>query len=184
MNTDHIRTRRDFLKQTGILALGAMTGAAQAAPDVPDALEGRLLKTLKIGMIKGDTLADRFKTAKAAGFDGVEMDFPGADPGEVRRAVAESGLSVDGSVCSSHWKIRHTSPDAAVRAAALEDLKQAIRNTREVGGHSVLLVVGRGADGPEAEIWPRSVENIARAIPLAAEHGVQILFENVWNQFL
>ena len=184
MNTDHIRTRRDFLKQTGILALGAMTGAAQAAPDVPDALAGRLLKTLKIGMIKGDTLADRFKTAKAAGFDGVEMDFPGADPGEVRRAVAESGLSVDGSVCSSHWKIRHTSPDAAVRAAALEDLKQAIRHTREVGGHSVLLVVGRGADGPESEIWPRSVENIARAIPLAAEHGVQILFENVWNQFL
>jgi hexulose-6-phosphate isomerase len=28
------------------------------------------------------------------------------------------------------------------------------------------------------------VENIAKAIPLAAELGVQILFENVWNQFL
>jgi hexulose-6-phosphate isomerase len=48
----------------------------------------------------------------------------------------------------------------------------------------VLLVVGKGEDGPESEIWPRSVENIAKALPLAAEVGVQIVIENVWNQFL
>ncbi|HCS54396.1 MAG TPA: xylose isomerase, partial [Planctomycetaceae bacterium] len=34
------------------------------------------------------------------------------------------------------------------------------------------------------ECWGRSVENIAQAVPLAAELGVHIAIENVWNQFL
>jgi hexulose-6-phosphate isomerase len=184
MNISSPNTRRHFLTRAALLTMGAMAGSVHASPGVADALAGRLWKTLKIGMIKGPNLVERFKIAKEAGFDGVEMDFPGVNPVEVRQAIAESGLPVDGSVCSSHWAIRHTSSDGAVRAKALEDLKQAIRDTRAVGGHSVLLVVGRGADGPESEIWQRSVENIAKAVPVAAEQGVQILFENVWNQFL
>jgi L-ribulose-5-phosphate 3-epimerase len=93
-------------------------------------------------------------------------------------------LPVDGSVCGQHWQIRHTSPDAETRKQALANLTQAIRDTHAVGGHSVLVVVGKGGDGPEEEIWKRSVENISQAVPLAAELGVQILIENVWNQFL
>jgi hexulose-6-phosphate isomerase len=92
-------------------------------------------------------------------------------------------LPVDGTVGASHWKIRHTSADDATRAQALEDLKQAIRDTHAVGGHTALVVVGKGEDGPEAEIWARSVENISKAVPLAAELGVSIVIENVWNQF-
>jgi hexulose-6-phosphate isomerase len=115
---------------------------------------------------------------------GVEMNSPGMNVAETRAAIAASGLPVDGTVCSTHWKIRHSSPDASVRAQALEDLKTAIRDTHAVGGHTVLLVVGKGEDGPESEIWPRSVENIKKALPLAAELGVSIVIENVWNQFL
>ena len=161
-------------------------GRAFGATDATDSLAGRLKKTLKIGMItaSGGGLVERFRIAKAAGFDGVELDVPGADVAEAKRAIAESGLPVDGSVCAKHWQVRHTSPDAATRAEALGLLLQAIRDTHAVGGHSVLLVVGKGEDGPEEEIWPRSVDNIAKAIPLAGELGVQILVENVWNQFL
>lgn len=133
--------------------------------------------------VKG-SLTDKFKAAKAAGFDGVEMNAPGMDVAETKAAIAESGLPVDGTVNGTHWKIRHTSADAATRKQALEDMLTALRDTHAVGGHSVLLVVGKGEDGPEAEIWKRSVENIKQAIPLAAELGVSILFENVWNQFL
>jgi hexulose-6-phosphate isomerase len=184
-------SRRRFVAGATLTAAAGLVagpaGQARAAADVPDALAGRLKKTLKIGMISlpGKAgLVERFRAAKAAGFDGVEMDFPGADVAETKRAIAESGLPVDGSVCSGHWEVRHTSPDAATRAKALASLLQAIRDTHAVGGHSVLLVAGKGSDGPEAEIWPRSVENIAKAIPLAGELGVQILIENVWNQFL
>jgi L-ribulose-5-phosphate 3-epimerase len=157
-----------------------------AASDVSDALAGRMLKTLKIGMVKapGASLADRFRIAKAAGFDGMEMGFPGGNVAETKAAITESGLPVDGSVCGEHWEVRHTSADADTRARALGNLQQALRDTHAVGGHSVLVVVGKGEDGPEQEIWARSIDNISQAVPLAAELGVQILVENVWNQFL
>jgi L-ribulose-5-phosphate 3-epimerase len=181
-------SRRHFLSQVSLVAAGMLVPdvrRAVAASDIPNALAGRLYKTLKIGMIKvKGNLTEKFKATKEAGFKGVEMDFPGADVKATKQAIADSGLVVDGSVCSSHWNIRHTSADAGTRAKALENLQQALRDTHEVGGHSVLLVVGKGEDGPEKEIWARSVENIAKAVPLAAELGVQIVIENVWNQFL
>lgn len=146
-------------------------------------MAGRLYKSLKIGMIKVDgSLSEKFKAAKAAGFRGVEMNSPGMDIEETRRAIEESGLPVDGTVGSTHWKIRHTSPDPATRAEALALLKQALRDTHAVGGHTCLLVVGKGEDGPADEIEDRSFENIRQAVPLAAELGVAIVIENVWNQ--
>jgi len=179
--------RRQFLCQVSALTAGTIFTAnrASAADAVEDAMAGRLYKTLKIGMIKIDgSLTEKYKAAKQAGFKGVEPVAPGMDVAETKQAIEDSGLVVDGTVCSSHWKIRHTSADKETRKQALEDLKSAIRDTRAVGGHSVLLVPGKGEDGPESEIWPRSVENISKAIPLAAELGVSIVLENVWNQFL
>ncbi|MBS0209126.1 MAG: sugar phosphate isomerase/epimerase [Planctomycetes bacterium] len=183
--------RRSFLAGASLLAGAAAAAstrplwAAPSASDTSYPLAGRLYKTLKVGMIKvPGTLTDKFKAAKAAGFQGVEMAAPGMDVAETRKAIAESGLPVDGTVCGSHWQIRHTSADPATRAQALKDLQTALRDTHAVGGHSVLLVVGKGEDGPEQEIWQRSVENIAKAVPLAAELGVAIVIENVWNQFL
>ena len=123
--------------------------------------------------VKG-SLTDKFKAAKEAGFAAIELGAPGFNIDEVNAAIAESGLPVDGSVCAAHWQVRHTDPDPEVRAKALETLKQALRDTKAVGGHTVLLVVGHGKDGPEEEIWPRSVENIAQAVPFAAELGVAI----------
>jgi L-ribulose-5-phosphate 3-epimerase len=179
--------RRRFVQWSGAALAGGVLGRqipAQADPGVPHAMAGRLYKTLKIGMIKVEGgLTAQFRAAKEASFNGVELNAPGYDIAEVRQAIADSGLPVDGTVCSSHWKIRHTSADDATRAQALEDLKQALRDTHAIGGHTVLLVAGKGEDGPEAEIWARSVENISKAIPLAAELGVAIAIENVWNQF-
>lgn len=177
-------TRRHLLQTGAALSGSLLARPLRADASIPDALAGRLYKTLKIGMIKVEGgLLEKFQAAKDAGFQGVELNAPGYDIAETRAAIAATGLPVDGTVCSSHWKIRHTSPDAATRAQALADLKQALRDTRAVGGHTVLLVAGKGEDGPESEIWPRSVENIAQAVPLAAELGVAIVIENVWNQF-
>ena len=193
MTIDHF-SRRGFLQSTALAAAAgsilAGTGSALAAPVTAlalegDGLKGRLWKTLKIGMVQvPGTLTEKFKAVKAAGFDGIEMNAPGMNVAETIQAIAESGLPVDGTVNSTHWDIRHTNADAAVRAKALESLQAAIRETHAVGGHSVLLVVGKGSDGPEAEIWKRSIENISLAVPLAAQLGVQIVIENVWNQFL
>jgi hexulose-6-phosphate isomerase len=151
----------------------------------PASLKGRILKTLKQGMVQVEgTLVDKFLAVRAAGFDGIEMDSPGMDVDATNDAIQKSHLPVDGTVCSTHWQIRHTSPDSSQRAQALQDLETALRDTHAVGGHTVLLVVGHGQDGPEKEIWPRAIDNISQAIPLAARLGVVIAIENVWNHFL
>jgi hexulose-6-phosphate isomerase len=166
----------------GSIALAADGVTTQ---EKPKSLVGRIRKTLKQGMVNvSGSLSDQFGAVKSAGFDGIEMDSPGMDVAATKAAIAATGLPVDGTVCSTHWKITHTSPDAAQRKQALADLMTALRDTHAVGGHTVLLVVGHGKDGPEREIWPRAIENIAQAIPLAAELGVFIAIENVWNRFL
>ncbi len=177
-------TRRQFVQ--GSLALAAVRPwRLMAAESTSANLQGRIYKTLKGGMIQvPGSLTAKFRAAKAAGFAGVELDSPGMDVNEARKAIADSGLPVDGTVCSTHWSVRHTSPEAEQRAQALADLQTALRDTHAVGGHTVLLVVGHGKDGPERDIWARSVDNIAKAIPLAAELGVYIAIENVWNEFL
>ena len=163
---------------------GSAVSTPKSSP-VDDGLKGRLFKTLKIGMVRVQgSLTDKFKAAKNAGFDGIEMNAPGMDIEETLKAIKESGLPVDGTVNSTHWQVRHTDPDPEVRAQALESLRNALRATHAVGGHSALLVIGHGKDGAEEEIWKRSIENIAQAIPLAAELGVSIAIENVWNHFL
>lgn len=183
-------SRRGFLQGGAALAIlhplaaHALAESTLAEPKSSGA-RPRILKTLKIGMVEvPGSLVDKFWAVKSVGFDGIEMNAPGMDVKETKDAIAQSGLPVDGTVCASHWDVRHTSPDAAVRAQALDHLKTAIRDTHAVGGNTVLLVVGHGKDGPEKEIWPRSLENIAQAIPLAAELGIYIAIENVWNQFL
>jgi L-ribulose-5-phosphate 3-epimerase len=181
-------SRRQFVQTAAALAASTpiLTQAAESTTDADDGyLTGRLYKTLKIGMVgvKG-SLTDKFNAVKEAGFHGIELNAPGINVEEVNAAIQETGLPVDGTVCSDHWGVRHTDPSAEVRAQALESLKGALRQTHAVGGNTVLLVVGHGKDGPEEEIWKRSVENIAQAIPLASELGVYIAFENVWNQFL
>ncbi len=193
MNVDMFSRRGFFQSSALAVAAGSFLSGSESALAAPfaavaaedDGLKGRLWKTLKIGMVQvPGSLTDKFMAVRDAGFDGIEMDAPGMNVDETKLAIAESGLLVDGTVNSTHWGIRHTDPDAAVREKALEFLKTALRNTHAVGGHSTLLVVGKGSDGDEAEIWKRSIENISQAVPLAAQLGVQIVIENVWNQFL
>lgn len=190
-------SRRSFLQASAMTAaagtvLTSATSVFAGPTPIPapiaiaeEGLKGRVWKTLKIGMVqvKG-TLTEKFTAVRQAGFDGIEMDSPGMNVEETRRAIAESGLPVDGTVNSTHWQIRHTDADPAVRAKALDSLKTAIRDTHAVGGHSVLLVVGHGKDGSEEDNWKRSIDNISLAVPTAAQYGVQIVIENVWNQFL
>lgn len=177
--------RRTFLASaiaaSAVCSLPRFASAADASP----AAERRIFKTLKEGMVRmPGTVAEKFAAVKQAGFDGIELSAPGFDVEEVRRAIDSTGLPVDGSVCAGHWDIRHTSPDPQQRKQALETLKQALRDTHAVGGATVLLVVGHGKDGEEAELIDRSIANIAQAIPLAAELGTIIAIENVWNHFL
>jgi len=177
--------RRRFLKSAAIVAGCGLAPVLPAAADRSGSgPQPWLRKTLKLGMIQvPGSLEEKFAAAKAAGFAGVELPVPGASVDKARAAAAKTGLIIDGTVGSYHWRIRHTDPDPEVRATALQKLKQGIAETAALGGETMLLVPGKGDDGSDDEVHQRAKAAIDAAIPVAKQHNVAILVENVWNDF-
>jgi hexulose-6-phosphate isomerase len=132
----------------------------------------------------GKTVAEKFRSAKAAGFDGIEpMSHLNRD--EVLRAMKETGLSVP-SVCGEmHWKYLLSDPDPAIREKGVEALKLSIEDASAYGADTVLLVPGRVSETVTYdECWKRSTDEIRKVIPLAEKLKIRIAIENVWNNFL
>jgi L-ribulose-5-phosphate 3-epimerase len=150
----------------------------------------RILLSCKLGMIakKGSdgkelTLVERLKMAGDAGFDGVDFDEAGSfTPEQARDAVRESGVFVHNAINHAHWGQRLTSAKQEEREQGRKNIEHCLRVSHAAGGSAVLIVVGRGDDGPEDECNARASEQIKAMLPLAASLGQMILFENVWNK--
>lgn len=183
--------RRTFLKCSLPLAVSGCVAATprciQAADDSLDIGE-HIYKSLKWNMVQlPGSIQDKFRTLKEIGYDGVELDSPnGIDRDEAVRASQASGLPIEGVVNSTHWQVRHSDPDPAVRAQALENMRTAMNYARSVGAGSVLLVPGKVTEAEKENhdhVWKRSIEHIRLLVPLAERLKVQILIENVGNGF-
>lgn len=186
------RSRRDFLTNCSAAAGTAACAIAAAGPasllaDEDEKKPTKIKKAVKIGMVgvKG-TLAEKMTVLKELGFDGVELNSPGGpDPSEVKKAIEVSGIPVHGVVDSIHWNVRLSDPNEETRAKGLEGLITAIKASKSYGGTSVLLVPGVvNNDVTYEQCWNRSIEQIKKALPVAKEQNIQILLENVWNNFL
>ena len=169
-------------------ACSPILNAALPAEVVPG--KPRFQFSLKWGMVAepGLSVTDKFKLLKDLGYDGVEMDSQFAVPAkEILAAQDATGLPVQGVVNANHWSIRLSDPTAEIRAKALEELLAGLRYTKLIGGSTLLLVPGAVRDARnenKEQVWERSIAGIRQAIPLAAELGVRIGIENVWNGFL
>ncbi|MCB1229413.1 MAG: sugar phosphate isomerase/epimerase [Verrucomicrobiae bacterium] len=178
--------RRDFSKAAlGLAAFGAVgTGALLSASETRQRTnQGRLYKAIKTN--DGIT-PEKLAEVKALGFDGIEGSSPGIGDVAAYRAKAEAaGLPIHGVVCQGHWQERLSSPDPSVRDKGRQNLEQAIRDARALGGSSVLLVPGKvtGDDETHDDVWHRSIEEIRKALPVASYEGIHILVETVWNGF-
>jgi hexulose-6-phosphate isomerase len=195
MSDQSFLTRRSFLA-SGALAAGAATQATaqdipqpKAAPIILPPAGKRILLSCKLGMIakkEGDkelSIVERLKLAQAAGFDGVDFDEAGSFTAEqARAAVQESGVFVHNAINHAHWQQRLTSSKEEERAKGVANIEHCLRVAHAAGGSGVLIVVGRGDDGPEEEINERARREIKKLLPLAASLGQPILFENVWNK--
>jgi len=175
--------RRTILK-AGVA--GALASLAAAAP-LRTRRARKLKKALKYGMIgEGEGVRAKFELVKELGFDGVEVDSPsGLDLDELLEAKAATGLEIPGVVLSTHWSKPFSHADEAVRAEARAALETALRDCKELGGSSVLVVPAVvSAATSYADAYERSQAEIRQLVPLAEELGVDIAFENVWNNFL
>ena len=171
--------RRRFLATLAATATPLPLGAQSAGSPLPIKL------SLKCGMASfGANLEEKFRILKEIGYDGIELDSPGGqDKAEALAASKATGLPIHGVVDSVHWKTRLSDPDAAIREQGLQGLLTAIRESHAVGGSSVLLVPGAvDAKTTHDDAWARSIMEIRKALPLAADLGVHILIENVWNR--
>lgn len=132
----------------------------------------------------GKTVAEKFRSAKAAGFDGIEV-MSHLNRDEVLKAMKETGIIVP-SVCDAmHWKHLLSDPNPEEREKGIEALKLSLEDAKIYGADTVLLVPGRVTDTVSYdECWKRSTEAIKKALPLAKKLNVRIAVENVWNNFL
>lgn len=186
-------SRRGFVAASVTAALAASSSASAADANAARIIrppEGkRILLSCKLGMIAREaggkklSLTERLSLAGEAGFDGVDFDQAGEfTPEQARDAVQQSGVFVHNAINHAHWNQRLTSPKEEDRAKGRANIAHCLRVSHAAGGSGVLIVVGRGDDGPADEIEERCRQEIKSLIPLAASLGQPILFENVWNK--
>ncbi|MFT4587394.1 MAG: L-ribulose-5-phosphate 3-epimerase [Candidatus Binatia bacterium] len=176
--------RRSFCRR----ALAAASLPLIGSTAVAGPFTGKIYKAVKATMIRGDMpLLDKFKMSQDVGFDGISLMAPGRfDLREAMRAQDITGLRIHNVNDAVHWQVRLSDPDEAVRAKALEAMKDTLNYASDCGASSILLVIGKVTD-PKNEnheqVRQRSTEQIRKAIPLASRLGVRILCENVGNGF-
>lgn len=188
-----MQARRDFLKKSlqATAGLGLLTQIPSWCSSLKaDHHQGSPIYTsIKMGMFNEDLpLLEKFRILQNLGYDGIELNSPGGvDKKEALEASRALGFPIHGAVDSIHWGTRLSDPDPEIRQKGLQGLIKAIEDVHFVGGDAVLLVPGAARD-PEKEshghVWTRSIAEIRKALPLASKHGVRILIENVWNNFL
>lgn len=147
----------------------------------------KLRKACMFGMVEGKgSVLDKLTLLKEVGFEGVELDSPSnLDLDEVLVAMRRTGIEIAGMVDSVHWSQTLSDADPAVRAKGVAALETALRDAGKLRATSVLLVPAVvSAKVSYDDAWTRSEAEIRKVLPLAAELGVCISIENVWNHFL
>lgn len=204
MQTKAVSRETSALSRRSVLALGAgsvglglsRAGGARAAETgasgiVTPPAGKRILISCKLGMIPKEldgkklSAAERLRLAGEAGFDGVDFDQAGEyTPVQARDAVRESGVFVHNAINHAHWKQRLTSAEQAEREQGRANIEHCIRVSHAAGGSGVLIVLGRGEDGPTEVIEARARQEMQKLLSLASALGQMILIENVWNRMM
>lgn len=144
-------------------------------------------KGICIGSIPGDSSEARFKLAKKAGFDGVEIGTLRSD--EERTAIKQLADDVGIELCSvmngKHWSHPLSHADPEVREVSHQAMLDSIATADVIGADTVLLVCAVVNNNITYEdAYDRSQKEISKLILPAKEKGVTIAIENVWNKFL
>ena len=144
-------------------------------------------KGICIGSLPGDSTEARFKLAKEAGFDGVEIGTLENDTDrlQTKQIATQYHLEVFSVMNSKHWACPLSDSDDGVRAESRAGMLDSVVTAKAVGADTVLLVPAVVNEVTNYEkAYERSQVEIRKLIPAAAEEGVTIALENVWNKFL
>lgn len=191
--------KREFIKSAAVIAGATAVSPLSSAvipsisASVPNDKSGEgikpttLKKSLGFGMINEElSLTDKFKLARDLGFDGVELNSPVDYPmDEILNAKQKSGIELPSVVNKDHWSSPLSDPDPKVRKKCIRSVASSLREVKELGGDTVLVVPGVVNEKVSYEqAYINSLNAIRELIPYAEDTGMQIALENVWNNFL
>lgn len=184
--------KREFIKSAAFL-----TGAAAISPlasakeygyaKEPSSKSVTLKKGLVFGMIKEDvSITDKFKIARDAGFDGVELNSPTEfSISEILEAKEKSGIILPSVINKDHWSLPLSDQDQEVRQKCIHSIAKSLEEVKEFGGDTVLVVPGVVNEKVSYEqAYNTSLDSIRKLIPFVEKTGIKIGLENVWNNFL
>jgi hexulose-6-phosphate isomerase len=185
-----IFTRRGFMRASlGLAGAASQSPAFRFAGEAPPPAEkARIKKGIRVNMLPAElSYRDRFRMAREVGFEQVE---PFSTPDEreaeeIKKAADAAGIEIGSVANRTNWNYPLSSGDPAVVEKGIEGMKTSLRVAKLWGAEAVLLVPGSVTPQTSyREAWTRSQTHIRRLIPLAAELGVTIAIEEVWNNFL
>ncbi|SRR5690554_96485 len=193
--------KRDFIKSAAVLAgasaisplVAASEAKSESVKSAASAFSTRaeksvsLKKGLGFGMIKEDLpLVDKFKLMRDLGFDGIELNTPAEFPiQEILEAKEKSGIELPSVVNKDHWSLPLSDPDPEVRNKCIQSVATSLREVKELGGDTVLIVPGVVNEKVSYEqAYITSQNSIRELIPYVEETGMKLGVENVWNNFL
>ena len=145
-------------------------------------------KGICLGCLPRDwDLEKRFRLAADAGFHGVEVNTV-EEPAEREHAHAAAraaGLELPSVMASGHWSHPLSSGDEEVRRIGLRNIRDSIDTAVAIGA-TVVLVVPAVINETQAygEAYDISLSSLRELAPYAAERGIRLGVENVWNRFL
>ena len=195
-------SRREFLKSSvtagcavglsGALVESVTAPLANASHASSEAVPSPAPLPIKKGVLlemlpENLSYADRFKLARAVGFEVVqaptEPDARKAE--EIKRGADSANIRIDSVMNMDHWKYPLSSSDSAVVEKSLAGMRTSLHNAKLWGSDVVLLVPAVvNAQTSYRDAWTRSQREIRKLIPLAEELKVVIAIEEVWNKFL
>lgn len=190
-------SRREFLKSSvRVASMAGLSGRALAdslavnlpseTPIFPPTLS--IKKGVWFAMLPATlSIADRFKMARDAGFEVVQVptepDEHTAE--EIKKAAETANVRIDSVMNMDHWKYPLSSNDREVVEKSLAGMRTSLHNAKFWGADAVLLVPA--VVNPQTsyrDAWTRSQKEIRTLLPLAEESKVIIAIEEVWNKFL
>ena len=159
-------------------------------------------KGISIWSFVSGTLEEKFRLAKAAGFEGIEVAMDGAgeltpattqgEAEKIRKLAEKTGLELYSVASGIYWQHSLTSDDPKERELAKSFVKKQLQIASWLGCDTILVIPGAVSVSfaPELGVvdyekaYERSQAAFVELAPEAERLNVHIGLENVWNNFL
>ena len=155
-----------------------------------------LKKGIRDGCFGGKlSLEEKFRVGAGAGFHGMEMTYPedgefslnspDSKLQEVKGLAERYGMALHSMGAGLPWQYPLTAADRQTREKGLRYMERTIDIAANLGIDSLLAITARVEPGVSyQEAWDVSMTALKKLARRAADKGVYLLIENVWNKFL